>query len=307
MTNPEDLTPPTLEPLSDEQRHAMRAELLAAVQRPPGAEHRWLMPGLAAAAVVAIVAVGAVVVGHGGDGPSGSTNPFAPAGQGGSSVQPTPAPLPEPTGHPHTSAPSVSAPGKHVIPRGSHVLPTKGLVDETTTCEQEIAALHRAGLDGATVTANRDYGDGKTSLYETKSDWIVCDTLASADGGAPTLFSPHQKDDAYRPDLSTLAVSENFSLDRAWFAQFVAAGRDFDGVQSISYAFPDGHTENAVVGETGMWSMLYVPTSGPLADPHVNQTTLDPVQVTVTYTGGATDRFTLEWGLDTCAQINHGC
>jgi hypothetical protein len=78
-------------------------------------------------------------------------------------------------------------------------------------------------------------------------------------------------------------------------------------VQAIRYEFPDGHIENAVVGESGMWSMLYLPTEGPLADPRVNETTLDPIQVTVHYTDGHTDGFALEWGQDTCGQVNHGC
>jgi len=62
-----------------------------------------------------------------------------------------------------------------------------------------------------------------------------------------------------------------------------------------------------VVGVNGLWSMTYLPTTGPLADPRVNETTLDPIQVTVDYTDGHTDSFTLQWFDNTCAQINHGC
>ncbi len=109
------------------------------------------------------------------------------------------------------------------------------------------------------------------------------------------------------PILATLAVSENTSLDQTWVDQFVAGGEDFDGVASITYTFPDGHVERATVGQSGMWSMVYLPTSGPFAVPNLNETTLDPIQVSVDYTDGHSDTFTLQWGVDTCAQINHGC
>ncbi len=33
---------------------------------------------------------------------------------------------------------------------------------------------------------------------------------------------------------------------------------------------------------------------------------LDPVNVTVT-TGGDTAKYELQWRLDTCARLNHGC
>ncbi len=306
MTSPEDLDPPTPEPLSYERKLAMREELLASTgRRQRRLGHPWLVPGLAAAAVVAIVAVGAVVVQHGGDDPAGSANSLAPAGNGSVTVPPSPSPT---AGRHHSVATSAPNSGKHVIHRGTYVLPTQGGAlpnDPATTCEQEIAGLGAPGLDGATVTADRSYGDFTTSLYETKTAWIVCDTGATVDGGAPTLFSPHQKADAYRPDLESLAISMNFSLDDPSWAQYVAAGRDFDGVQAISYAFPDGHVENAAVGVNGLWSMTYLPTSGPLTRGNFNG--LDPVQVTVDYTDGSHDVFSLAWASGTCAQINHGC
>jgi hypothetical protein len=53
--------------------------------------------------------------------------------------------------------------------------------------------------------------------------------------------------------------------------------------------------------------MTYLPADGILADPKTNTFNLDPIQVTVDYTDGETKVFTLQWGLDTCAQVNHGC
>ena len=60
-------------------------------------------------------------------------------------------------------------------------------------------------------------------------------------------------------------ISQNYSMEDAHVAQFVAGGPLIDGVKSISYAFPDGHTEKATMNDT-MWAMAYLPTSGPLVD-----------------------------------------
>ncbi len=78
----------------------------------------------------------------------------------------------------------------------------------------------------------------------------------------------------------------------------------------ISYLFPDGVERVAEVAtdEQGRdwWRMEYVTSEGVLADPRQNQTKLDPIEVTVALSGAAYT-VPLEWGLDTCAQLNHGC
>lgn len=159
---------------------------------------------------------------------------------------------------------------------------------------------------------------GTTYLYETKSAWVVCDDSTAVPGGprsergyTPTLVSSHLKSGSYQPDTSTLAISENWlsKPNSGWPASTFrfAAGRDFDGVQAISYTFPDNHTAQAVVGQNGLWSRTYLPTDGILTDQKTNTFNLDPIEVTVDYTGRETETFTLRWGLDTCAQLNHGC
>lgn len=181
--------------------------------------------------------------------------------------------------------------------------------NKPVSCDEEAANVLDERLPGAHVTDERNYGPGTTYLYETKAAWVVCDNLADSDGGSPTLFSVHDKSQAYQPSTETLAISQNFNIDQdeGWVSQFVAAGRDFDGVQANSYSFPDGHTEEAVVGQNGLWSMTYLPTDGVLVDPMTNFSNLGPIEVTVNYTGGDVRNFTLQWGLHTCAQTNHGC
>jgi hypothetical protein len=206
----------------------------------------------------------------------------------------------------HTS----TAPGKTVSEEDATADPPS-----SQSCADAVDEQSRYGeseIAGATVTASRPGTFGTTYLYETKTAWIVCDDFAAGDGGAPTLLDAHLKTDDYEPTQRTIGISQNIvGLDpRSWKYQYFAAGRDFDGVHAISYAFPDGHTEDAVVGQNGLWSMNYQPTSGPLANPDTNFTTLDPIRVTVSYTdavGGGADEFTLRWGAGTCGQVNHGC
>jgi hypothetical protein len=167
------------------------------------------------------------------------------------------------------------------------------------SCDKDIEQLGGPSLHGASVTAQRTTGPATTWLYETKTAWIVCDDLTASDGGAPTLFAPHDKAEAYQPSVSTLNVSDNLITRSGgtWrYAQFVAGGRDFDGVQAISYAFPDGHVEDAVVGQNVLWSMNYLATGGLFLQHGTNVTKLDPIKVTVHFTNEDVKTFSLRWG-----------
>ncbi len=216
-------------------------------------------------------------------------------------VKPPTTAVPTPGQPPTEPAPSTVGPGDPGVPTGP---------PPATSCAQEIAHAAEPSLRGAVVTAERDYGPGTTYLYETKAAWVVCDDLTATDGGAPTLLSFHDKARRYEPYAVTTAVSENLitNSDGSWvYDQFVAGGRDFDGGQAITYVFPDGHVEDAVVGRNGLWSMVYLATDGVFMDPNTNETLLDPIEVRVRYTSGDIHTFTLRWGIDTCAQLNHGC
>ncbi len=307
MSDRNDLTPPPDERFPDDHKRAIRAQLLASADsRPTTPGRRWLAPGLAAAAVLTIVGVGAFAANRYDNSMApGSTETLAPAGGVTTPLTAGPSDDPSAPGDPSPTDPSDD-------PSAPRDPPPTDPSDESTAgaCKDEVRLLHEPTLRGASVTAERGYGSGTTYLYETKSAWVVCDDLSASDGGSPTLFSPHDKSQSYQPDTSTLAISENVITkpDGTWAsAQYVAAGRDFNGVQAISYAFPDGHTEGAVVGRNGLWSMTYLATDGPLFNPRTNALDLEPIEVTVDYTSGDDRTFTLEWALDTCAQISHGC
>jgi hypothetical protein len=286
-------TPPPAQRMPESSKARVRQRLHAAMHGEPAKpQRRWLAPGLAAAAALAVVGGTFVAMSYNRDGGDvgGVGAPLQPA-DGTSSGAPTPDDPTQPTTSPSLLKPKTAA-------------------DPARTCDQEIGQSIGPRLPGASVTAQRDSGPGTTYLYETKTAWIVCDDLTASDGGGPTLLSLVNKSRPYQPDTSTLAVSENLitNPDGRWvYEQFVAGGPDFEGVEAISYAFPDGHTEDAVVGENGLWSMTYLASDGVLFDPKVNEVDLDPITVTVRHAGGHVSTFTLAWGLDTCAQINHGC
>ncbi len=307
MSDHNSITPPPPEPLPSDRKRTIRARLVAAANTPPGSSpRRWLVPGLAAAAVLTIIGAGAFAASRDGDsgapgsggqvpvgGTTSSTTSTRPSAAASSPVAPDPSTVPPTVTTVPPPAPTPTAPGGAV---GS--------------CDKDIEQLGDPSLHGASVTAQRTTGPATTWLYETKSAWIVCDDLTASDGGAPTLFAPHNKAETYRPSVSTLKVSDNLVTGSGgnWlYAQFVAGGRDFDGVRAISYAFPDGHVEDAVVGQNGLWSMNYLATGGLFLQHGTNVTKLDPIEVTVHLTNGAVKTFSLRWGLDTCAQINHGC
>jgi hypothetical protein len=169
--------------------------------------------------------------------------------------------------------------------------PTVKATPERGPCDEAVP------LKDATLTATI----GTTSLYESAGAWVVCDTFASQDGGVPTLLETHQQAAPYLPDRTTMAISMNFLGTGQ--SQYFAAGKAFDGVDVIEYTFPDGKTVRAKMAG-GFWVMDYRPGDGPLAQGDLRG--LDPVEVSVE--GPSTgEGWTLEWGVDTCAQRNHGC
>jgi hypothetical protein len=262
-----DETPPEGR-LTDEQRARLRTGLTAATEERRTSSRPWLVP-VAAAAAVGVLVAGAAAVGlatRGGD--DGGT----PAAGGESSTTPTVDP--EPTTVP-TATPSVE--------------PTP----LRSACDDEVLNY----LPGAERAGELGYPTGRTLLYATAKQWIVCDDWATVDGGPPTVLAPH----VFSPELGKelLLISQNYSMKAADGAQFFAAGARIPGVQTISYVFPDGHVQDATMTDA-MWSMVYL-----LADPPERIWT-DPVVVKVLMDDGSTQRFELT-EMDLCAQVNHGC
>ncbi|MEO6510795.1 MAG: hypothetical protein ABIO16_07380, partial [Nocardioides sp.] len=173
------------------------------------------------------------------------------------------------------------------------VTPTAPPTPLKSACDDEVLSV----LPGAARADEVGYPTGRTLLYATAKQWVVCDDWAIVDGGPPTVFAPH----VFSPEVGKelFLISQDYSMKTADGAQFVAAGARIPGVQAISYVFPDGHVQNATMTDS-MWSMVYL-----MADPPP-RVWKDPVVVKVLMDDGSTQRFELT-DMDLCAQVNHGC
>ena len=273
-----DLTPPPERHLDEQTRHQMRAELFAAIAQPTRRTSRgWLVPVAAAAAVAAVIGGGSLMLNNDRGGRT-----LAPGGSDTSATTPP-------------SAPTTGT-------------PTRQAATPVPACATAVEEF----LPGAEMKYNqRVDGTGKVTtdveIWVDGDQWQVCDTFAALDDPdgqqKPTLFAVHSGRTG--PDQEQVRISMNFvGVPGGLQAEYVAAGRVSSAVTKIRYAFPDGHVEAAGPADDGYWSIVYLPGDGPLAGGDLRG--VDPIEVTVT-ADGAEQTYTLEWGVDTCAQINHGC
>lgn len=273
--------------LSDQTRARVRAELLHAAEarRRPG-RRGWVPVAVAAAAGVAVVGLGTALLVDGLDSEGDGEGRPVPAGQVTEPpAAPTPSAPPTPDPDPEESAPDAVTSSEAVDVRAG-------------SCDA-LPQTRRAEPAGAI-----EIGPTTVRLYENGLNWFVCDEWAALDGGDATLFPDHRLGSALVRDH--LVISMNFSMDRSEPSQYVAGGAlPDDLVQAISYEFPDGHVEQAVV-EDGMWAMAYFATEKPMGDDGRVPTNAETT-VTVDYADGSQQEFVLEYPTDFCAQVNHGC
>jgi len=282
-----DLTPPPERRLDDETKARLRAELIAATGA-PGQTSRtrgWLIPAVAAAAVAGLLAGGTWLLSGGGD------NIGQPAGGG---VATTPV---QPAATEETAGQGASAETNPPMPTSTT---GPAAINPEGACDREIT------LRGADLTILHPYDLTTVTIWTAGDRWQVCDTFAAIDGGVPTVFAEHSGTGDSGADV--FALSQNtVDLDGTLRSEYVAAGLIPNGVTRITYSFPDGTDVDATF-EGDAWTMVYLPKTGPLSGgSNVNYTTLDPVAVQVYFGDDNADEYHLEWGVDTCAQINHGC
>jgi hypothetical protein len=278
-----DLLPPPRRSIPEQRRKRMRDRLDAKisstrVNRRDGAARRYGIPAVVAAAVAALAIGGYLVANNdGGDGDDG----IDPAGQGGGSSgrddqQPEQdAPKPKPT-------------------EGQQPAPSTVLTDPDQAYQKCVDhAVRQYELRGEPITEPLtgrlaiDNGVGTTVVVANSTDSYTCNV---------------------KPDL---AVSQPSKLDGTadakdyWFAMNVhkggemawAGGQVPDGATGVTYAFPDGHTEEAIVHD-GFWAMQYY------SDKAI-ATGLDwAVEVSVDGPNGQT--YSLDYTAQ-CNQVSHGC
>ena len=255
-------------PLSEQARAKRKAELMNAIEMRQKAG-RWLVPTVAAAAVVGVVSVGAAVAVSGEDGPSGQAQPAAPGPGGTKSSSPDKKPEPE-------------QPDNKVENGEFPTFPVRECADLNVRIK-DAEELHSIEVGETTV---RVYGNG--------DKYVTCDEWASKGGGNATLFAP--RDVAAPLAKDQFQISQNYGM-KSDANEYVAGGLVPNGTNEITYRFSDGHTEKAVV-EDGVWAMAYFPDKA-LPD---NAT----AKVTVT-TDSGTEKYTLQGVDDFCGQVNHGC
>ncbi|GAW51484.1 MULTISPECIES: hypothetical protein [unclassified Nocardioides] len=280
-----DLTPPPDEPMPERTRARIRADLLAATRDgEPSRAQRWLLPGVAAAAVVLVVGLAAWAVQVGGDDDSAGT-PVASTSTSTSGA---------PTGATPSETPSRAPSAK-----------TTGNQDGgdeagTNPCVDELADV----LPGADPEAAFPEADGGTTTFWVKGDrFVLCDVRAGTTTvHKPLPMTPVEQVETYR--VSSIFAPANGGGFRAIR---VAGGLVPEGFMAydVSYTFPDGHTEQATTtmdphGRT-WWRMVYA-----YVDDGGNEMEQTPIHVVVRYSG-VQRSYDLQWGIDTCAQANHGC
>jgi hypothetical protein len=269
-----DLTPPPDEPMPEQTRARIRADLLAGAQGRRGSRsRRWLVPAAAAAAVLAVAGLTGWAVQSGGDeGSEGSPAVVAPTG----STEPSPSTPPT-----EEEAPTPTAPPASERAGGGD-------------CRREL----RNSLPGAEEVAAVG---GWISFWVDGDRYSVC---AQAPGRTtvhrPLPITP------VREDASTYAVSTTYLEQDGELRQLrVAGGLLPEGVTGITYRFPGGDSVQADTVEDDQgrtWWFVGVDVPAPSG----NETKGPPIQVVVSLSG-VQETYRLDWMEDTCAQVNHGC
>lgn len=284
-------------PMSDQTRQRIRERLARGASPERGAEvgqpRRWsgyAVPAVAAASVAALFAGGMWLAANE---PSGGTRESTP--MSGASGSPTPGADESPTSTPDDSPTTMgettmTGPPTNIPPEPK--LPCTSLVAAPDEGEGPPIA-------GARLLAKFPTAATTTYIYGSGSRYFVCDDYASRDGGPGTLFAARDRGAA--PSAGQFEISENYreiGSSGQMEGEYVAAGAVPEGVTAIDYRFPGGHVEQATI-DGDYWSMVHVKKGGYAPD-------AAPIEVSLT-SGGETTSYTLQWGVDTCAQVNHGC
>ena len=282
MTEP---TPPPERPLSDEARARIRADLLAHAHDQRSAAPRWLVPAGAAAAVALVAGLSYWAISAGDSEPDG----LPVTGDGGASSVPS-QPTVEPSSVPSsegTSTPTPAGSSAPATPKGPGTVQVG-----TGTCQDEMENV----LAGASLALQVD----DTSSFWAKGEkFVLCDELEGRTTVHRALpLTP-------RDDVSTYAVSTDLLGGQVIRSAGGIVPQGSEEVFDVAYTFPDGHTEHAskATDDQGRtwWRMVYVYDDRGGSE-------LDKPEIEVTMSlSGVRKEYTLAWGMDTCAQANHGC
>jgi len=302
MNDVPNLTPPPERPLTPEQRTRLRSRL----PRPEDDRTRsWLVPTVAAAAVVALVAGGSVALARsvGGDGGPRTVEPAA--GASASAYASAPAPVTastDPCSQVSAAIAELNASAGETQLTLTGAQATCVPHNPPTTCAHEVHDV----LPGATLVAGSADGAG---FWQAGRRWTLC----AHDTSATTVHRVQNLDDAPVGNARfAFSTDHGDTVGGRMPTTFVAGGPLGGGDARIDYTFPDGHVQEATyldgVDGSRWWLVSYTATDGPLADPRTNWGQLAPVVARLWGTDvSPPDRITLSWSADGCNQVNHGC
>jgi hypothetical protein len=286
-----DLTPPPDRRLTATQRDRIRERL----GRPDAESPRlrsWLLTAAAAAAVVAVVAGVAVAL----DGSGGDPDPGNPAASGPANAASSPTAA-------CTELPGATA---FAAPTGTAGAATETLGKACSANGPQPSC--RAEVHEQLPRADQVAASGDVSFWSAGGRWVLCYrgpavTTVHHPAALAGTAGPARRF-AFSTDLADSATAPPATL--------VAGGPLGPADAQISYTFPDGHVQDAVVvdGNDGRrwWVMTYVARQGVLADPDTNWGRLAPVLVRVEHVDGTpAEQYRLDWQESGCAQANHGC
>jgi hypothetical protein len=244
------------------------------LSRRDGRIRRFGIPIAAAAAVAAAAIGGYAVLG-------GNNNGVAPAGTNTNTA--TKPPKPTPTGEP-TQVQVTRQPQQLANPNQAY--------------RRCIAIVRRdtgSSTQGLSGKAAYDNGKGITVVVANQTDAYTCNVKPDS-----AVSNPRPLDSAVSPEAFAVArnvtanVIPNDPGDMVW-----GGGALPDGVSTITYVFPDGHSEPALTRD-GFWVMQYF-SFEPLREDQSKR-----IKVLLDGTAGPRE-LTLEWGTHTCNQVSHGC
>jgi hypothetical protein len=281
MTEP---TPPPERPLSDEARARIRGGLLQHAHEHRSTMPRWVVPAGAAAAVALVAGLSYWAINPGSTEPGGL--PFT--GDGTATAPPTPL-------MPGTTSPSDQGTGSPTPSDASPPATPKSpdtVQVGTRSCEEEMENV----LKGASLALQVD----DTSSFWVKGEkFVLCDELHGRTTIHQALpLSP-------RDDVSTYAVATNFLNGHITRSAGGIVPPGLEGVFDVAYTFPDGHTERGTKSTDDQgrtwWRMIYT-----YDEARGSELKLPEIEVAMRLSGVQKD-YILGWGMETCAQANHGC
>lgn len=260
---------------------------------------QFAVAGLAVAAVAG-VAVAASAAANGQDTAVGATS----GGPSATPVQTTPEqPIATPGDASTPEPPRVSA-GSGVKPvppaqPAEHALPK----DPVKACKALLASAADKPGPNAKVAARLDGAPGTILVLADSNYWAACDTAYARQNGEGSLRRPAQIATP-AATAATFAVADNIiPMQGKDYEYYWAAGILPAGVTGVTYTFPDGSTAQAKI-QGKYWLMQHR-----AASPWVQGTggAEQPRMIKVTLSGANAKTLFLIWGVNTCAQITHGC